>query len=115
MVGINIDVGGLPIRALVDTGCAYPMVVPERIAEMLEFEGHAFKAGRNKAVLADGHAQDIDIVLIDSVTVGGRVLRNVETAVVASPDAAVLLGLGALNQIGPYKIEGDRIVFGREA
>jgi hypothetical protein len=44
----------------------------------------------------------------------GRVLTDVEASVAPSQIAPILLGLGALNRLGAFKIEEGRLVFAGE-
>ena len=112
MVNVRIDLGyGSTINATVDTGCQYPIALPGPTAWALLENNLAFRAGSSQSVMADGHTSDIEIIMIRTVVVEGRTLTNVEAAVSPNSDAMVLLGLGALNQLGTYKIEGGRIVF----
>ena len=111
MINVNVDVGYRVIEAEVDTGCSWPMAMPRSLADELLKRGLATRAGSSKAELADGSKHDVDVILIKAITVEGRVLRDVEASVTASPTALILLGLGALNRLGPYTIENGRIVF----
>jgi len=49
--------------------------------------------------------------MIDSITVDGRTLEAVEATVAPSDSAPILLGLSALNRLGPFTIDNGRIVF----
>jgi predicted aspartyl protease len=62
-------------------------------------------------MLADGSTHDVDVVMIQSIAVDGRTLHNVEASVSPSDTAPILLGLGALNRLGPYTITDGRLVF----
>ena len=97
MVLVDIDLGSETIiNAMVDTGCSWPLAIPRDLAERLLKSGRAIYAGTNPSTLADGTTVNADIILIDSITVDGRVLKSVEATVAASNSAPVLLGLGAL-------------------
>jgi hypothetical protein len=109
MINVDIDIGYRVISAEVDTGCSWPMAMPRSLADELLKRGLATRAGSSKAVLADESTHDVDIILIKAITVEGRVLHDVEASV--SPTALILLGLGALNRLGPFKIEDGRLVF----
>ena len=113
MVNIDVEVGaGYPVKAMVDTGCAYPMSVPEILARVLLKKGLATFAGTTKTVLANGEMKEgVEVIMINQVTVDGRNLQDVEAVVSPSTTAPILLGLGALNRLGPYKIEEGKLVF----
>jgi hypothetical protein len=112
MINVDIDVGDYPVSAQVDTGCSWPLSLPKDLADILVKRGLAIRAGSSETTFADGITHDVDIILIKTITVDGRVLHDVEASVV-SRDATVLPGLGALNRLGPFKIENGAIVFER--
>jgi gag-polyprotein putative aspartyl protease len=111
MVNVKVDVAGYPVEAMVDTGCSFPMSIPQVLADALIRVGRAVKAGSTPSMLADGQTQEVDVVLIKSITVVGRTLDTVEASVAPSNTAPILLGLGALNRLGTFKIEEGRLVF----
>jgi predicted aspartyl protease len=111
MVNVQVDLGGsTTIKAMVDTGCWFPMSLPSFMAKALVDRGLAVHTIPAKSMLADGKVQDVDVILIETITVDGRALHDVVAAVGPSV-APVLLGLGALNQLGPFKIDNGRLVF----
>ena len=111
MVEVRADLGDQTlVAAMVDTGCSFPLSLPAFLAEALVDRGLAVRRGSSTSTLADGTTQDVDMIAIGTVTVDGRTLHNVEAAVGPSV-APVLLGLGALNGLGPFKIEEGRLVF----
>jgi predicted aspartyl protease len=112
MVSVDVDLGGdYPVKATVDTGCTWPMSLPNSIADVLLKKALATYAGTTKTTLADGNTETVDVIMINSITVDGRVLQGVEAVVAPSPIAPVLLGLGALNRLGKFNIDNGRIVF----
>lgn len=111
MVVVDVNVAGYPVAAMVDTGCSFPMSVPKAYADALIRVGLATRAGSTPSTLADGSTQEVGIVMIKSITVDGRTLHDVEASVSPSDTAPILLGLGALNRLGPYRIEDGRLVF----
>jgi hypothetical protein len=64
-----------------------------------------------KTTLADGSVHDISVITIKTISVDGRVLHDVDAGVADNEAAPILLGLGALNRLGPYTIGDGRIVF----
>jgi hypothetical protein len=111
MVAVDIKVGSYPVEAMVDTGCAWPMAVPKVYADALVRVGLAIRAGTSSTTFADGSSHDVGIVMIGSINVDGRVLHDVEASVSPSNEAPILLGLGALNRLGPYTITDGKLVF----
>jgi hypothetical protein len=114
MVSVKVDVAGYQVEAMVDTGCSWPMAIPSALAQALVRDGRAIFAGVTKTILANGKQVDVDIVLIKSITVDGRTLDSVEAAATQTNGGSTLLGLGALNRLGPFKIEEGRLVFTSE-
>jgi predicted aspartyl protease len=51
------------------------------------------------------------VIMIDRITVDGRTLHGVEAVVSRNNGASILLGLGALNRLGPYTIKDGQLVF----
>ena len=112
---INVDVVldgyGKIVNAMVDTGCSFPLSIPPSVAEALLKDGSATTTRPAKTTLADGSVHDISIITIKTISVDGRVLHDVDAGVGESEKAPILLGLGALNRLGPYTIGDGRIVF----
>jgi predicted aspartyl protease len=111
MVNVDVEVAGFPVKAMVDTGCSFPMSIPQELADALIQRGLAIKAGRTHSMLADGKVSEVGVVLIRSITVDGRTLDTVEASVSPGNNAPILLGLGALNRLGPYTVTDGRLVF----
>jgi clan AA aspartic protease (TIGR02281 family) len=96
---VAVSIGTMPATMLVDTG-ATGMTVSETIADWLVANGQATNGSIDHVTLAGGVQKDFRSVDIDSVAVGGHVVRNVHAGVV--PDGAdMLLGLGVLAQVSP--------------
>lgn len=107
-----VDIGPWPQRVLIDTG-ATSLTVTEPLAQRLLAQGFAHEGPEVTTTLADGSEREERTVLIDSVTIGSHVLRDVRAGV--TPDGAdMLLGLPVLNQIGPFKIDSanHKLTFG---
>ena len=114
MINVEVDVGDRAIEAQVDTGCSYPLSMPSSLADELIKKGFAFEAGTTRTSLADGTEREVRVVMVNAITVEGRVLKDVEAVAPPNPTASVLLGLGALNHLGGYKFEEGRLVFTSE-
>jgi predicted aspartyl protease len=52
--------------------------------------------------------------LIKSIAVAGHGLGDVEAAVSSNDNAMTVLGLPALNRLGPFKISDGKLVFTSE-
>jgi hypothetical protein len=111
MVNTNVDVSGYPIIAMVDTGCSWPMSIPKVLADTLVNKGKATRTTPAKSTLADGSVQDTNVVVINQITVDGRVLKDVVAAVGESNWSPILLGLGSLSRLGQYTIADGKLVF----
>jgi Aspartyl protease len=114
MINVYVDADGYPIEAILDTGCSFPLAIPEYLAEALTVNGHAIRGSKTKAALADGSMADVDTIRINQITVDGRTLHDVEAVVSQNTGASILLGWGALNRLGKFKIENGQIVFTSE-
>ena len=110
MIHVDIDLGHGPVEAIVDSGNSWPISMSEILADMLVKRNLAIRAGSAKSEFADGIVHNVDIILIKQIAVEGRVLRDVEASVSHGP-ARILLGMGALNRLGPFKIDKGRFVF----
>jgi hypothetical protein len=112
MISVDVDLGAnSSIKAMVDTGCAFPMALPDGIAANLLQNRLATLAGNTRVTLATGKTESVTVIMINRVTVDGRTLHGVEAVVAKGNDASILLGLGALNQLGPFKIDDGKLVF----
>ena len=111
-ITVDMEVGaGYPVKATVDTGCQFPMAMPQFLADTLLKKGYATYAGTTKSILADGKSVDVDVIMINTITVNGRVLNGVEAVVSPNSHAMILLGMGALNRLGAFNITDGKIVF----
>jgi hypothetical protein len=94
---IAVSLGSLPVPMLVDTGCTY-MTVTENIADQLLASGQARRGEDGQSTMADGSTRTQASIIINNMTVGGHVLRNVWAGV--SPNGAeMLLGFKVLNMV----------------
>jgi hypothetical protein len=111
MVMVDVTVGSYPVEAMVDTGCSFPMSVPKVYADALIRVGLAARTGAATSILADGSEHSVDMIVIKQIAVNDRILRGVAASVAPNDNAPILLGLGALNHLGPYSIQEGRLVF----
>ena len=114
MIFAQVDLGGgVSVNAMVDSGASWGMAIPSALADKLVAKTLATRRPRpkGKTTFADGVAHEVGVISIKRVTVNGRMLENVEAAVVPNRAAPVLLGLGALNRLGAFSIENGKLVF----
>jgi len=103
---LEVDVGGEPVRFLVDTG-ADVVALTEDDAERLGLRPDP-SAYRPMLQTASGTGMAAPVE-IDRLTIGGRELSSVEAVVV--PDLPVsLLGQSALRRLGSVTLQGDRLI-----
>jgi aspartyl protease family protein len=103
---LDIDVGGEPIRFLVDTG-ADVVALTEDDAERLGLRPDPSEY-RPMLQTASGTGMAAPVE-IDRLTIGGHDLTGVEAVVV--PDLPIsLLGQSALRRLGSVTLKGDRLI-----
>jgi clan AA aspartic protease (TIGR02281 family) len=98
-----IDIGPWTERVLLDTG-ATNLTVTQPLAERLLAKGFAHEGPWVTTTLADGSEREGRTVIIDSVTIGRHVLRDVRAGVTRD-GADMLLGLPLLSRIGRFTID----------
>jgi hypothetical protein len=100
---IHVDVllGGMPIRMLVDTG-AMGAQVPPSFASMLIRNSNAIQIEDVMVTLADGSRNKQKAIRIRDLRIGSHVIRNVEAVVT---DGSPLLGFPIINSIAPFTID----------
>lgn len=103
---LEVDVGGEPVRFLVDTG-ADVVALTEDDADQLGLKPDP-GAYRPMLQTASGTGMAAPVE-IERMTIGGRELVGVEAVVV--PDLPVsLLGQSALRRLGSVTLKGDRLI-----
>jgi hypothetical protein len=112
MITTLVDVNGFDVRAMIDTGNSSGMSIPKKLADQLVRLNRADRGASSQTTLADGSTENVETITIHYITVDQRVLHDVAASVSPNDEAPVLLGLGALNRLGPYHFTDDgRIVF----
>lgn len=103
---LEVDVGGEPVRFLVDTG-ADVVALTEDDAERLGLRPDPSEyQPMLQTASGTGMAAPVEI---DRLTIGGRDLTGVAAVVV--PDLPVsLLGQSALRRLGSVTLQGDRLI-----
>jgi aspartyl protease family protein len=109
-VKLDVLVGGLPIRMLLDTG-ANLMSVTFAVAERLVNDSQGYWKGSRMIRLADGRIVSSPILVVNAVRVGGHVIRDVESAV--TDGEVMLLPFPVLDSIGKFTIDtrNQQLVF----
>jgi predicted aspartyl protease len=123
---VDIDIGGdgylmltrvrlgssTYVTAVVDTGATITSI-PERIGLELVSKGEAAFERRDNFKMADGSMREVSVIRIKEFQVGTYTLHDV-LAGLAPSGADVLLGMSALDQLGPMTIDKDhhQLLFG---
>lgn len=103
---LDVDVGGEPVRFLVDTG-ADVVALTEDDADRLGLRPDSSEY-RPMLQTASGTGMAAPVE-IERLTIGGRELTGVEAVVV--PDLPVsLLGQSVLRRLGSVTLQGDRLI-----
>jgi hypothetical protein len=100
---ITFVVGSTPTTALVDSGCFDLSIGPD-LADALVAKGEATWGEYVDTTIAGGATSHVRLLTIHRVTIGGRVLSEVE-ADNGAADGMQLLGSGVLNQFGRFSID----------
>lgn len=103
---LSVDVGGQPVRFLVDTG-ADVVALTEEDADRLGLRPDpAEYRPMLQTASGTGMAAPVEI---DRLTIGGRDLSGVAAVVVPSLPVS-LLGQSALRRLGSVTLKGDRLI-----
>ena len=104
-------VNGAKMKMVFDTGAA-SVCLSQSIAEYLlenEFISIDDFIGVGRSVVADGSTIDNVKLVIKDIEIGGLHLYNVETVVIASQSAPLLLGLSAISKLGRVELNGNTL------
>jgi clan AA aspartic protease (TIGR02281 family) len=109
---VDLLVGSLPVRMLIDTG-ATSMTVTQSIASILVQNGEATWLDPTTVSLADGSVTQMRQLTIRNVTIGRHTVNNIVAGVV-SDSSDMLLGFPVLNRVGRFTIDTNsrRLIFG---
>ena len=103
---VDADIGGREIRLLVDTG-AYSVALSQDHADTLGYPIHQLEySGYTNT--ANGVARTAPII-IDEITIGDNVVRDVPGIIVDSPMKMSLLGMTFLRKLSSYEVKGDQL------
>jgi hypothetical protein len=88
--------------------------VTSPVADALVARGEAVEAGSETDGLADGSERISRVIVIGSITIGGRTVNNVKTTV-GNSNSMMLVGLNVLNQFDRFSIDtvGHKLVLVR--
>jgi predicted aspartyl protease len=109
---VGVTLGSTYTSMEIDTGCS-TMQITKTMADSLVARGEAVEAGSGQSLLADGSTHADRRVIINSVSIGGKVITNVLSAV-GDDNAAMLLGIATLQRFGKFSIDaaGHQLVLG---
>jgi clan AA aspartic protease (TIGR02281 family) len=110
---IDVTLGGLSARMLLDTG-ATDLVVTEKIADELVRSGDAEWIETAHVKLADGTTKDARYIRVHRVAIGSHILHDIEAGVTNSDSADLLIGFPVINEIGRFTIDSRNreLIFG---
>lgn len=109
---IPCELNGLKMRFIFDTG-ASTVCMSQNYAIFMAENGYLSNddiIGNSKSTVADGRTINNKVVNIRSLKIGGLELKNIEAVIIDSQDAPLLLGLSAIEKLGPVTIEGQYLV-----
>ena len=98
---IDVLMGGLPLRMLLDTGATLSLISDE-VASRLTREGNAERQKDGLFTMADGSQRRMPVILIYEVRIGRHLIRNVRAGVSADQ---ILLAFPVVNGIAPFTID----------
>jgi len=104
---IPIEVNDVPMRFIFDTG-ASDITMSSAEAVFLYKQGKLKDddfIGVQQYQIADGSISEGAVILLRSVKIGNKTLRNVKASVVDNMQAPLLLGQSALNKFGKISID----------
>jgi clan AA aspartic protease (TIGR02281 family) len=111
---VDVLLGDKKFRMLIDTGATCIYITPS-VANALLAAGAATESlFKHPTRFADGSLAPRRRLVIKKVTVGDRVLSDVEAIVSATDQALMLVGFPVLNQMGRFTIDTQtkQLIFG---
>lgn len=107
---IPVYVNGIKMSFIFDTG-ASTISISETEAIFLYKQGTLSKEnikGTTNFIDANGDISEGTIIVLSSVKIGDRVLKNIEASVVHNLNAPLLFGQSALERFGKISIDNNR-------
>ena len=109
---IPCRVNGLGMDFILDTGASNVCLSMSRAEALLRYgylsEDDFYGVGYSS--IADGSIVDHLKLRIKDIEIGGLHLKNVEAIVIAGQSAPLLMGQSALQKLGSYTINGNKLV-----
>jgi clan AA aspartic protease (TIGR02281 family) len=104
---IPCKVNGLNMKFIFDSGASNVTISLTEALFMLknDYLTEQNIIGTNKFSIANGEIMEGTRIILNSIIIGGIELRNVETSIVHTPNAPLLLGQSALSKLGKYNFD----------
>ncbi len=103
---VDADIGGREIRFLVDTGASM-VALSEEDADTIGYPIHQLEySGRVNT--ANGVAR-VAPIMIDEITIGDNVVRNVQGAVIEGHTGKSLLGMTFLRKLAGFEVKNNQL------
>ena len=102
MVMVDVLIGGVNTRMLLDTG-ANVTTITEAVASQIVANGQGYMTGTSRAQLADGSMVTHRTMFIRELRIGPHTIRDVKAAVTSGED--MLLPFPIVSGIGPFTID----------
>lgn len=109
---IPCSINGAKMNFILDTG-AHAVCLSVGMAELLLEYGYISKndfGDIGASTTADGSVVEHLELMIKDIEIGGLHLKNVKAVIIASQSASLLMGQSALQKLGSYTINGDKLV-----
>lgn len=109
---VPCEVNGLKLKFVFDTGAADVHLSIVEAAFMLKngyIELDDFM-GTDTYSMADGSIAENSIVMLKSIKIGTKTIKNVKACISSNLDASLLLGQSAINRLGKYTIDGSYLL-----
>ena len=100
-VHVDVLLGGMPLRMLVDTG-ANSSQIPPSFASMLIRNGNAVVVGTAPITYANGSKSTEQVLRVRELRIGSHVVRDV---LVTVSDGSPLVGFPVIDGIAPFTID----------
>jgi len=104
---VDTEIGGREIGFLVDTGASM-VALSQADAETIGLPIHQLEYS-GRANTANGVARFAP-VMIDEITVGDNVVRNVQAVVMEEPMEKSLLGMTFLRKLAGFEVKNNRLI-----
>lgn len=109
---INCKINGAKMKMVFDTG-ASSVSISQNIAEYLfdnDFISKNDITGKEQTITASGDIVDNVVINLRDIEIEDIHLNNVKATVISSQNAPLLLGISAINKLGPVTIEGNKLI-----